>query len=314
MDNQDKIAEQAAEIARLTKTIAWYQGRAGQRIGEAARAGIAGPVRGMAIAQAVRQECLNNYSPDAHYWSEAMADIDLAGVIRSVAAPASMPQLAAPNGYKLVPIEPTHLMVGAGARAMLYAEKTEQASALKCMPIAYRAMIAAAPDATPLPELTGPSAFLADLKAIDRAMQHMGDTLNEMDVLDADDEDIAAPGFAALAKLLSAAASPSPAPAQQQEPRRIEITINGRQLRDALEAAWTERSDPDEGDTELTLFVRDKAEVSVEGEAMEPGLWFYWTDYPEEGVCYLDPNAPETASVSESADTAAPGASIGDVQ
>lgn len=42
MDTENKIAEQAAEIARLTKTIAWYQGQAGQRIGEAARAGIMG--------------------------------------------------------------------------------------------------------------------------------------------------------------------------------------------------------------------------------------------------------------------------------
>jgi hypothetical protein len=153
---QALIAEQAAEIANLNLVLAKRQAKIGKLMGEAARADISASVRGMAIAQAVRQECLNSYSPDAHYWSEAMADIDLAGVIRSVAAPASIPQLAVPQGYKLVPIEPTHLMVGAGARAMLYAEKTEQASALKCTPIAYRAMIAAAPVA-PLPELTGPS-------------------------------------------------------------------------------------------------------------------------------------------------------------
>lgn len=82
---------------------------------------------------------------------------------------------------------------------------------------------------------------------------------------------------------------------QPQTDARQELMINGRQLRDALEAAWPDRDDAEQGDTELTLFVRKQDDVSDEGEAMPRGLWFYWTDYPEEGVCQLDADAPEPA-------------------
>lgn len=47
----------------------------------------------------------------------------------------------------------------------------------------------------------------ADLEAIDRAMQHMGDALNALDVADEDDEKITADGFAAIARLLKSRAA-----------------------------------------------------------------------------------------------------------
>lgn len=43
-----------------------------------------------------------------------------------------------------------------------------------------------------------------DLETIDRAMQHMGDALNEFDAAEEGDEQIAAPGFEAIARLLDA--------------------------------------------------------------------------------------------------------------
>ncbi len=92
-------------------------------------------------------------------------------------------------------------------------------------------------------------------------------------------------------------AQPLPAAPLPQEPAgsRMEITINGRQLRDALDAAWPDRVDPEQGDTELTLFVRKEATIDGYGDPMPAGLWFCWSDYPEEGVCQLDADAPEPA-------------------
>jgi hypothetical protein len=60
-------------------------------ISAAVRQVVGATPREMAIAQAVRQACVNTYSPDssAHDWSEAMADINLSNVIRSVSARAA---------------------------------------------------------------------------------------------------------------------------------------------------------------------------------------------------------------------------------
>ena len=59
----------------------------------------------------------------------------------------------------------------------------------------------------------------ADLEAIDRAMQHMGDALNALDLADEDDEKITSDGFAAIARLLESRAADAldsqPAPAIQ---------------------------------------------------------------------------------------------------
>lgn len=78
--------------------------------------------------------------------------------------------------------------------------------------------LAAAP-AVPAQEQAAscPDVVRADLEAIDRAMQHMGDALNSMDACDEPDENIAAPGFEAIARLLAAAPIPPAAP----QPREL---------------------------------------------------------------------------------------------
>lgn len=50
---------------------------------------------------------------------------------------------------------------------------------------------------------------MADLQAIDRAMQHMGDQINNMDAVEEGDLEIVSPGFEAIARLL---AVPPPMP------------------------------------------------------------------------------------------------------
>lgn len=50
-----------------------------------------------------------------------------------------------PSGWKLVPVEPTHIMIGAGARAMLSADSATQVDSLALTRVTYPAMLAAAP-------------------------------------------------------------------------------------------------------------------------------------------------------------------------
>ena len=66
------------------------------------------------------------------------------------------------------------------------------------------------------------------------------------------------------------------APADQAASAALTFTINGRQLQDALDAAWPDRDDADQGDTELTMFVRQEQSWDDEGNVQPSGLWFYW--------------------------------------
>lgn len=64
----------------------------------------------------------------------------------------------------------------------------------------------------------------ADLEAIDRAMQHMGDALNEMDAADEEGENITAPGFEAIARLLEAPAA-QPEQAKPTDWQMVRMTL-----------------------------------------------------------------------------------------
>lgn len=79
----DQVEWLLAEIDRLNETIAWYQGQAGQRIGEAARAGIAGAPASMpqdwnaqlaAMRSAFHVNMLRAYPDKTH--AEIAAEID----------------------------------------------------------------------------------------------------------------------------------------------------------------------------------------------------------------------------------------------
>lgn len=60
----------------------------------------------------------------------------------------------------------------------------------------------------------------------------------------------------------------------------MSITINGHQLRQALEVA-------DEDDTELEFEHLDAHKDAESGEMMPAGLYCWLGEYPEEGVMYL---------------------------
>ncbi len=68
-----------------------------------------------------------------------------ANIGQSVAAQAG--QVAVPEGWKLVPEQPTHPMVAAGGRAQLNADIGTQSNSLRIAKVAYAAMLAAAPSA-----------------------------------------------------------------------------------------------------------------------------------------------------------------------
>ena len=68
------------------------------------------------------------------------------------------------------------------------------------------------------------------------------------------------------------------------------ITLNGRQLKEALEMAWPDGAlDVDQGDTEIVL-CELPLRMSIDGEPMPAGLYAYHYDLPEEGVTFLDPD------------------------
>jgi hypothetical protein len=84
---------------------------------------------------------------DAHVNTEAYyRAVTPATVLKLIAqARAAQPESAALSGFKLVPVEPTHAMIGAGARAQLNADAGQQANSLTMAKAAYAAMISAAP-------------------------------------------------------------------------------------------------------------------------------------------------------------------------
>lgn len=86
---------------------------------------------------------------------EAMADYmqrENEKVAAPVANAGQEQAVAVPDGWRLVPVEPTHLMIGAGARAMLNADPKDYTNSLAMTRICYPAMLAAAP----LPQQVAP--------------------------------------------------------------------------------------------------------------------------------------------------------------
>ncbi len=65
----------------------------------------------------------------------------------------------------------------------------------------------------------------------------------------------------------------------------MSITISAATLKEMLEIAAPDKDQSEQLETEITLFVRDKEETSVEGDPLPAGVYFYISEYPEEG-CY----------------------------
>ncbi len=87
-------------------------------------------------------------------------------------------------------------------------------------------------------------------------------------------------------------------PAQVAEPS---ITLNGYQLKEALEFAWPDGDkDMDQGETELTIQHMPER-VAVDGELMVAGMYAYYSEMPEEGCMLLseEPAAAPIAAVPE---------------
>lgn len=84
-----------------------------------------------------------------------------------------------------------------------------------------------------------------------------------------------------------------------QDHKRVEtgvsplIALNGYQLQAALELAWPERHDHEQGETTMQFWMRPKDEV-IDGESYPAGIYCYWQDLPEEGSTYLAEDAIES--------------------
>jgi hypothetical protein len=96
---------------------------------------------------------------------------------------------AVPQGWKLVPIEPSNKMTAVGQE-----HRYESVWSIGAI---YREMIAHAP-IPPTGDAAGTFVRLQDLESIYEAMNHLGDTLNEMDAVEKEDEVATDPGFSAI--------------------------------------------------------------------------------------------------------------------
>lgn len=65
-------------------------------------------------------------------------------------------------------------------------------------------------------------------------------------------------------------------------------TLNHKQILDLLDAV----KDDDDSEAEVTLIAHDAPFKSTDGDDMAAGLYFYWTEYPEEGIVPLFDAAP----------------------
>lgn len=184
MNDQDKNAYQAAEIARLNKAIEWIHGQTGKMMGEVARAEIVG-----AVAPSVPAPVASNEQPK--YTAELLTELrrwagDDAGyascMIRSAAneierlVASSVPQLTVPQGYVLALQTVVEMPDGAkelgytvlsGVGIFTSQAEVSEAIADLSLPLGWVSMttsqllpgwmLPAAPDVAPLPEQTGPS-------------------------------------------------------------------------------------------------------------------------------------------------------------
>ena len=67
------------------------------------------------------------------------------------------------------------------------------------------------------------------------------------------------------------------------------VTLTARQLREALELCNPDgQDDKDQMEAEVTIWYRDKATVSSDGDFMPKGWYCHLADYPEEGCIQLD--------------------------
>lgn len=90
------------------------------------------------------------------------------------------------------------------------------------------------------------------------------------------------------------------APAQADDkktfnPREL-VTLNGKQLKALLDFTWPDQDDADQADCETTLIAHDTPFKSTEGDDMPAGIYFYCTEYPEEGIVHLDDDAESQPS------------------
>jgi hypothetical protein len=75
------------------------------------------------------------------------------------------------------------------------------------------------------------------------------------------------------------------APPQGFKPREL-ATLNGAKIKGLLDAVTGDLGpDPE---VEITLIAHDTPFKSTDGDDMPAGLYFYWTEYPEEGIVMIE--------------------------
>ena len=73
------------------------------------------------------------------------------------------------------------------------------------------------------------------------------------------------------------------------------ITLNGHDLLELLALAYPDHeTDPEQLDTEVCLFQKREAFEADDGSIIDPGLYAYMAEYPEEGIYRLDGEAEES--------------------
>jgi hypothetical protein len=212
MNTENKIAEQAAEIANLNLVLAERKAKIAELMGEAARAEIAGAAASVPQAET---PALSAVQHAIHNLKEHRAGRSLyfpgeaIGILERFVA-ASVPQLAVPQDERLA------ALLHDRRKAIVAMDEAAQ-KAIESKIIAHVVVRACSPDVAPLPEPTGPSAgsvkddhkFLRLLTSWDLAVpgKEAGDIFDR----------IAAHLDSRLA------ASPSPAPAQQPNTEALEM-------------------------------------------------------------------------------------------
>lgn len=116
----------------------------------------------------------------------------------------------------------------------------------------------------------------ADLEAINRAMNHMGDVLNGMDAVEEEDEAATEAGFKAIQAILAS----HPSNAVQDAPKNTPVAVlTAAQLAEALEFIAPDM-DADQLESEASIY-------HGEGHSGR-GYYCAIADYPDEGSIFLD--------------------------
>lgn len=78
----------------------------------------------------------------------------------------------------------------------------------------------------------------------------------------------------------------------------MSITITAKELREALEFVNPDGpEDADQMETEVTIWFREKAEVSTDGDPLPRGLYCHLSEYPEEGCIPLFDATPSDGAI-----------------